>query len=494
VGARPSGAAWAPLGLDSDPVPGDTDLINEQIAHLRSVAASLEAQVAALNKIAHTQDEVGKHADKLKTASSSQVGQLQTLATRYTNVSSLLSEWVPALAQAQSMSLQALNEAEGPYALIRNTPPPSGTGFSVTQDGTLTVSPGTTLTPTQQDEVSSYQSSMSRASSQLASAQALLSQAVSMRDSEGSTCASRINSTCDDNLRDHWSFSAWIHSIAGVLKDICVVLEAIAALAAIIALFVGGGWAVFLLAAAFWLTAGALVLRTVLAATGNGSWLDVAVDAFALVTLGLTSGISGAGGLFGDASRLADEGGTVADILSSTGRAEEGADDLAASADDADKFTSSLQAMTDKNAALAERFADDPIGQSFLERANTYQKALEEATSNADAVTAKSAEIAEKFPDGAEISEKAESQLTAMQKIAGPGDDYASASAKINALVKQYPESTDLLALQKTIASDVKMARIFVFTGAGVTTAGNALTFTDPKWWDDSEQFATQGV
>jgi hypothetical protein len=45
----------------------------------------------------------------------------------------------------------------------------------------------------------------------------------------------------------------------------------------------------------------------VLAATGNGSWLDVAADVVALATLGISGGITGAAGLVGRAgSTLSD--------------------------------------------------------------------------------------------------------------------------------------------------------------------------------------------
>ena len=49
---RPPGYQWEPLGLDSDPVPGDPGRISEEAAHLASVAKQISQQVARLHKLA----------------------------------------------------------------------------------------------------------------------------------------------------------------------------------------------------------------------------------------------------------------------------------------------------------------------------------------------------------------------------------------------------------------------------------------------------------
>jgi len=311
--ARPSGEAWVPLGLDSDPVPGDPDQISEQVQHLQSVAATLEAQISKLNQVANTTSEVGQHADKIKSTASGQVGQLQTLQTRYTSVSSSLSAWAPELAQAQAMSLRALNDAESAYSTLKNTPPPSGSGFSVSADGSVSVAAGTTLTSAQQDDIASYQRTVSRASGQLSAAQSLLNQAISLRDSQGSYYASKINNQSNDGLRDHWSWGEFF-------TVVCDVLEIIAAVAAIAAIFLTGPLAAIFLAVALWTTAAALLGRTGLALFDHAGWLPVILDAVSLLTLGLGSGLLGKGGLL-----LDDAGGTlesaidVGDVLVSEG-------------------------------------------------------------------------------------------------------------------------------------------------------------------------------
>jgi hypothetical protein len=111
---RPPGYQWQPLGLDGDPVPGDPQAISQAAAHLASVARTVDGQVAALRKIASDGTEIGQHADKIRITARSLMGSLQAAATRYGQVSSALSGWVPDLEEAQSLSVRALALAEGP--------------------------------------------------------------------------------------------------------------------------------------------------------------------------------------------------------------------------------------------------------------------------------------------------------------------------------------------------------------------------------------------
>jgi small-conductance mechanosensitive channel len=167
---RPPGYQWQPLGLDTDPVPGDPQAISTEAAHLASVARTITGQIAAMRKIASDDTEVGQHAEKIRTTARSLAGSLQAVATRYAKVSSALSGWVPELEQAQSLSIRALNEAEAPYAQLSRA---------------VLLPSGPDLTAAQKQEIASYHTSIQRAQDQLDTAKALLTRATNLRDTQG---------------------------------------------------------------------------------------------------------------------------------------------------------------------------------------------------------------------------------------------------------------------------------------------------------------------
>jgi hypothetical protein len=268
---RPVGSQWQPLGLDSDPVPGDPGQISQEAQHLATVANQITSEIAMLRKIATSDDEVGEHAEKLRSSAGSLADQLGKVVGRFQKVSSALTNWIPELEQAQSMSLQALDQAEGPHRQLNQA----------------VLLPSGNLNAQQKQRVQDHQNAMRQAQDELDAAIALLNRAISLRDTQGSHYAGIINQACDDGVKDSWweEFEDWVSQYAGIIKDICQVLEVIATILAIIALFIPGLDIIVLLGIA--VTALALVGRTMLAATGNGSWIDVALDALALLTFGM---------------------------------------------------------------------------------------------------------------------------------------------------------------------------------------------------------------
>jgi hypothetical protein len=282
--ARPSD--WTPLGLSSDPVPGDLARISQEAAHLASVANTISGQVAALRKIGGDAALVGHYADTLRSTANDVAGDLDKVIGRYQKVSAALNQWIPDLEQAQAQSITALNQAEVPAKKL-NTP--------------VVLPSGSNLTAQQKQGIQDYHTSMNQAQGELDAAKALLNKATSFRDTQARHYADIINKACDDGMRDHhswWSsFTSWVsgvvHHFATAIKDICTVLEVVATVLAIaafiIAQFIPGLDVVvdaFVLAA-FWMTAGAMLGRLLLAATGNGSWWDFGLDAFACLTFGI---------------------------------------------------------------------------------------------------------------------------------------------------------------------------------------------------------------
>jgi hypothetical protein len=287
---RPAGYQWEPLGLSADPVPGDPQAISEDVAHLAMVTSQLQSQVTALRRIAGGSEDIGKTADQIRSAASDLIGGLTEVKDRYQKVTSALSGWIPELEQAQAWSVQALNMAEAPYTAMKNTPAPPGLLVSTGPDGLPQVPDplqGALLGPGQQAEFDQYRAMLVRSHNELQAAHSLLNRAVQLRDSQAKHYADQINSACDDALVDSgWDkFIDLVSQWAWLIKDICTALEVIAAVVAVLALIFSGAELLVLLGAA--LTFLATVGRAALAATGNGSWTDFAMDAVALATFGM---------------------------------------------------------------------------------------------------------------------------------------------------------------------------------------------------------------
>lgn len=282
--ARP--ADWSPLA-GSDPVPGDPAGILAEAAHLASVAEQIAGQVAVLRKIAGGQsDEKGQHAVKLQSAASDTAGQLDKATGRYRETAAALNAWVPELEYAQAQSLKALSQAQEASGRQRANQP-------------VQRPPGTHLTPADRQEDQARSNALSQADADLAAAQAMLAAAVSHRDQAAAQAVSRIRSAISADTDSWWDdFTGFLGSAwnwvkdhwVPLLKDLCTGLEILATILAIVCLFIPGLDIVdVLLLVAFGATVLAMMGRGVLAATGNGSWLDFGLDVVACLTFGLST-------------------------------------------------------------------------------------------------------------------------------------------------------------------------------------------------------------
>jgi hypothetical protein len=297
--SRPADYEWRPLGWDTDPVPGDPGRISQEAAHLASVANTLRSQISALRNISSDNTEVGEHADKIRSAAQGLVTSLNKVEVRYETVAEALNGWIPELENAQQLSIQALNQAEGPYAKLQNTPVPNIPGMTQGLNGQWSLNPLMTVTSAQKTEFDNYQQAMNQAQNELSDAQTLLTRAINTRDTQQAIYAAKINAAINDGLKDsfwerfeNWVESGWddfthfVAENAGIIRDICEVLEIVATILAIVAIFVSGGTLLLLIGAI--LTGIALIGRVMLLASGKGSWLDVLMDVVALVSFGAT--------------------------------------------------------------------------------------------------------------------------------------------------------------------------------------------------------------
>ena len=133
-----------------------------------------------------------------------------------------------------------------------------------------------------------YQQAQSSAQAAMSDAQVLLARATGHRDTTGAAAAGKINGAAHDSLADSWwdQFKQEIGAIADNLKTIATIIGYVATVCAILAVILTGPLALVFLLIAGGLLLTELGIHTILAATGNGSWVDVGLDVFALATLG----------------------------------------------------------------------------------------------------------------------------------------------------------------------------------------------------------------
>lgn len=447
---RPTGVAWRPLGLDEDPTPGDPQRVADEVSHLNSVATTILNQISSLKKIAGDDSDplIGKYADKIRESARDLADKLEKVHERYSKVASALGGWEPDLVTAQSMSLKALNEAEGPYAQLQ-----------VLNGPQITAPQTSPPTPQQQQAAAAHKAAVTKAQGQLNSAISDLHSAVHFRDTQANYWAGKIKSASDDSLKDSWwdSFKDFIGKWAWLIKDICTVLEVVGAILAILALFLTGvGW---LLLVAFIVTAVALLGRTLLAATGNGSWLDVVIDAVALATLGLSGGITGVGALVGRTGRTVEEAVAVGDKIVQEARA----------ASLGGKVISILDKGTEALNGLAETVGKIPglsaVARIFGKGADFAQGASKFLGDMQDIFN----------PLATDMVKGLEEKNAALRAVRG-GEDLANNFVKMQVLTKAFSDSPEFMQVAAKFSAQMNTARGLILGGAAFSVGGIAVS------------------
>ncbi|MGH3773335.1 MAG: DUF6531 domain-containing protein [Pseudonocardiaceae bacterium] len=266
---------WAPL-TDSDPVPGDPDTIERAAKSLADVAEEIKNQAHNLRTLSTAE---GWDADAGRTFADSArdlAGQLNKAHGRYATAGGALKRYAPELRHAQSVADTALAEAKQAQHTINANRPPAHPP-----------------TPDEATAERHRQYAHDDGISALQAARRKLDDATHHRDEHAGRAARAISDSIDDDLKDsRWDkFKNWVHEHADILKAIAKIAEIVATVLSTIALAIS--WIPFLdflspvlLGLAALASGVALVCNLMLALAGEGSWLDVAVDLFAVVTFG----------------------------------------------------------------------------------------------------------------------------------------------------------------------------------------------------------------
>lgn len=264
---------WHLLGRSGDPVPGDPYAVAQAARHYSSVATMIEQQTARLRAMAEDGELVGKYASSLRDKAHGLAGDLEKAHGRYQAVGSALTPYGDDLQRARDESWRALQDAvdaDAQQSSAAGMPKPEA-------------QPGTPLTDEQKTALQQRSKALTAAGDAMDHARGRLGRALDDLDDAADRTAKAIRDASHDGLKD--SFWDKVKSIAvKVTKIVVEVASWVATIAAVVSLFIPG---VNIIAAiALGATLIALAGHTALALTGNGSWFDVALDVFALVTLG----------------------------------------------------------------------------------------------------------------------------------------------------------------------------------------------------------------
>ncbi|QKW06753.1 hypothetical protein HUT18_10480 [Streptomyces sp. NA04227] len=268
---------WHPLA-EKDPVPGDPEDIRDEVTRMKNLATTLRAQAVILRSAADGDALQGKYADKIREKSGDLEKHFRETAARYERVVGDLGNWANELDGFQDRAdgvLRAAKQADEEHAAEERKKE-----AEAKKDGD------------KKDEDKKAPED-SDPDSHLAPYRKQLNQVISDRDSRAKHYAENIGDDISDIIKDsRWeNFKDWVHEHAGAIKSIVEALSLAATIIGAIALlFTPVGWvATLITVTAISFTALAGVGHTLLALSGDGNWTDVAMDVFALATLGFGS-------------------------------------------------------------------------------------------------------------------------------------------------------------------------------------------------------------
>jgi hypothetical protein len=316
---------WSPLA-DSDPVPGDPVEVASIGAQLTNVATQIHADVTWLRSLCTAQfwdsgagqafqGQADDAAAKLAKAHERYLAAGQALGTS----PAAAAGYAPALDQAQALSLRALTQAQGAWAVMRTQlaaaeiankgmVPYTGSNLYATLNPAqplldssgnpvLMFTPAGATTPLR-TAVSRYNAS----ALDYRTANGWLAQAIAGRDAAAASAAAAIRAALgSDGLQDQtglwhditsaadatfgWGEQHWAQ-VVGDIATVCGWIATALGVLALIFAFICPPLALALEGMALTLTEVAAVCHLILAIFGKGSWMDVGLDLVALATFG----------------------------------------------------------------------------------------------------------------------------------------------------------------------------------------------------------------
>ena len=269
---------WPLLGHDSDPVAGDPDQLHDLIAYYTKMADTITSEAAVLERIGSgdTSELLGESADAIRKRSKDVAKSLHQTSGRYEAVASALAGYAPALDTARTESARAVAEAEAAEGA-------KGSSAAMADPSQSRPDDAPPLTDEENAQVHARTTAMADASDAAAAARARMDTALEALNSAGQAAARVIKGSFDDGLVDTWQYKLK-QGFLKFLKMIVKIFMWIGVALAVLAFFIPGLGALALAGAA--VAVMSLAASTVLAAMGEGSWLDVILGAVSVLMLG----------------------------------------------------------------------------------------------------------------------------------------------------------------------------------------------------------------
>ncbi|MFE9686015.1 hypothetical protein [Streptomyces sp. NPDC006285] len=256
---------WQPL-CASDPVPGDPEEIRTEVRHMVSVAQKLRDQAKNLQALSNEEQLKGKYVKRLREDSSTLEKHMREVASRYERVHGHLTTWSNELEDFQSDADRVLRQAKEKQDEIaaekakaadsgdKQTPQPAASG-------------------TDDDPLQTYRNQLHTITDD--------------RDSRANHFAGKIRDEIDDVIEDSWwdDVKGWFHDNADWIKTVLDGLGWVATIAGIIAIWIPGLNLLVLAIAVL-----TILTRSMLVATGDASWTDLAFDVGGLLLMGIGRG------------------------------------------------------------------------------------------------------------------------------------------------------------------------------------------------------------
>ncbi|MFE9648088.1 hypothetical protein ACFYO0_29030 [Streptomyces sp. NPDC006365] len=390
-------------------MPGSVKDIEDEVEHMKNVARKLRDQADKLHKIAKKEGLKGKYSDKLTEGAAELGKKLDQTAERYEGVKTHLSGWAGELRSAQAAAGNALELAKSDKGQAKED----------------------------------------------------LKKATDRYHEQADHYASLIEKAIDDDpLTDSWwdNVKDWIDKNAGWLKVVIEVASYVATALAIAAIFVSGIGIGMVLAAGI----AVLVARVAMAAAGQGSWADVALDVFALATMGLGRGAVSGLKAGQAATRLAAGQGAK---KAATSAAKNGMNKV---------YGQAGRTLANKGASKAQK------------------RAAREAIEQADALAAKAGEGAEKLATKAPLPKVSKVDILK----AGGDKDAAVAYKDIVKTRASYVEHSGVHTASQGAESYLRHSQQVFMAGQGIDLGGKALgasdTVTDKPYLEPFQDYKNE--